>query len=145
MGQWRPNQKAGEWIIGVLLVIFALRSLIPAGFMPSAGEPFSLRICPDGFPTQLLDHLHGSHHGHALGDEHSSHDPAGGEHQHDPLGSSEHCVFAGAAGIGPSPYALALGAWLDASMTAAATDSLPAPFTHQRYYIPQPRGPPPLA
>lgn len=138
MGQCRRNQKAGNWIISVLLMVFALRSLIPAGFMPSADEPFSLQICPDGFPTQLLDHLHGFHHGHAVADEHSDH-----EHQHDASGS-EHCVFAGAAGIGPSSYAFALGAWLDGS-TAVATDSLPAPFTHQRYYIPQPRGPPSLA
>jgi hypothetical protein len=143
MGRFRLNQKAGNWIISVLLVIFALRSLIPVGFMPSADEPFSLQICPDGLPSQLLDHLHGFHHEHTLGHEHSSHDSARGEHQHDPS-SSEHCVFAGAAGIGPGPYAFALGAWLDGS-TTAVPDLPPAPPTRQRYYLPQPRGPPSLA
>ncbi len=37
-----------------VLAAFALRALIPAGFMLAEGLPLTVVICPDGFPAQLL-------------------------------------------------------------------------------------------
>jgi hypothetical protein len=48
------NRVQQQWLISVLLVALAVRALIPAGFMPSADQPFTLQICPDGFPAQFL-------------------------------------------------------------------------------------------
>lgn len=144
MAQGRVHQEVrSRWIISILLMALALRALVPVGFMPSAEHPFSVQICPDGFPAQLLDHGHGFHHEHAVAHEHGRHDFSGGRHQHD-AARSEHCVFAAMAGIGPTSHATAAGPRLDDSTTVAAS-FLPAPFAQQRYYIPQPRGPPRLA
>lgn len=140
MAHRQLNRKARTWVIGILLVALALRALVPVGFMPSADEPFSLQICPDGFPAQLLHHQHGSHHEHAVAQGRRGDDSVGGAHQHGPSGS-EHCLFAAAAGIGPVPHTITLAVSLDSSTTAPGA-SLPAPFTHVRYRISQPRGPP---
>jgi hypothetical protein len=37
-----------------VLSAFALRALIPIGFMPAADGTLSLMICPGGFPLELL-------------------------------------------------------------------------------------------
>ena len=59
------RQGRRKLIAGILLLTLALRALVPAGFMLDADHPFSVEICPDGFPTQLLhygmDHAHGMH------------------------------------------------------------------------------------
>ncbi|HTT00617.1 MAG TPA: hypothetical protein VMG11_00900 [Steroidobacteraceae bacterium] len=52
-------RRAG--LAGAVLLALALRALVPPGFMPSSEQPFSIEICPDGFPAQLLAHHH--HHG----------------------------------------------------------------------------------
>jgi hypothetical protein len=101
MGNRRINREAHRWVIGILLTALVVRALIPVGFMPSAERPFTIEICPDGSPPQLLGPEHGSHHHHAAHE--NSRDSAGGTHQHDPS-RSEHCAFALAAGMGPAPH-----------------------------------------
>jgi hypothetical protein len=140
MARYGRNREGRTWIISILLMALTVRAFLPAGFMPSADEPFSLQICPDGFPAQLLHNQHAFHHEHAGSHQHNPDDSAGGTHQHD-LSRSEHCVFAAAPGVGPTPHVLTSGAWSD-GYTLALVSALPAPFTHARYYIPQPRGPP---
>lgn len=39
---------------GVMLVAFAWRALIAPGFMPASDRPFSLEICWEDFPVQML-------------------------------------------------------------------------------------------
>jgi len=90
-------------LAGILLVAFALRALIPQGFMPASGRPFSLELCWEGLPTALLAHDDpadtatlgmdsmpmGPMHGHSPG-----------AHHH-PGSSSDHCVFGAACSPGP--------------------------------------------
>jgi hypothetical protein len=45
-------------LTSALLVAVLLRALIPAGFMPSSGRPFTLQICPSGLPASVLASLH---------------------------------------------------------------------------------------
>jgi hypothetical protein len=102
----RPFRAGNErLLIGALLIAFAFRALIPQGFMPSADRPFTLQICPDGFPAHLLAaasdphaaHADGHHHHHAAGSGDEA--PA---HQHSQF-TSQHCVFAAAAGAALAP------------------------------------------
>lgn len=81
-------------LVKIVLAAFTLRALIPAGFMPSPEHPFSLSICPDGFPVELLPaNDHALHHAHAAGH------PANGAHGSSPHdhGLYQHCSFATAA------------------------------------------------
>jgi hypothetical protein len=111
-------------LAGILLVALVLRALIPAGFMPSSERPFSLEICPEGFPAWLLPHSH--HH----------HDGGSGEHS-----MSDHCTFGGAAGAGPLPYAAVLAPlWLP--IPAAIESPTPLWVAHPLQRTQQPRAPP---
>lgn len=120
-----------RWLISVLLVALVTRALIPAGFMP-AGD-FTYQICPDGFPAQLLHDEHAAHHHHD-----------GGSPSHEHAARAEHCVFAAAAGTGPTPQTALL-------LTAVETNAVahiyfsPAPPPLTRYRVQQPRGPPRLS
>lgn len=46
----RPRPR----LLLIVLAAFALRALIPIGFMPAADGTLSLMICPGGFPLELL-------------------------------------------------------------------------------------------
>ncbi len=86
-----PSGNRGRQLLAALmLTAFAVRALVPAGFMP-AGGAFSIEICPEGFSAQLLPH--GGHH------------PPGGSPTH-----TEHCVFGSAGASGPVRQLAALGA-----------------------------------
>jgi hypothetical protein len=64
-GTWRNSIRT---LLGVAIVAFCCRVVIPTGFMPAAlgdGGPFVL--CPTGLPSGLLND--GGHHG---GDQHGS-------------------------------------------------------------------------
>lgn len=41
-------------LVAAILLAFALRALIPIGFMPASDGTLSLMICPGGFPLALL-------------------------------------------------------------------------------------------
>lgn len=128
---------AGHWLISALLITFAFRALIPAGFMPSADRPFTLQICPDGFPAQLLlsanphmDMAHATHQGHDA----PSHNQHGASY-------SQHCVFGAATGVGPAPHVLIVATSLLVQPQALPTFTL-THFKAQRYSVQQARAPP---
>jgi hypothetical protein len=74
-----------------VLAAFVLRALIPVGFMPSPEHPFTLSICPDGFPIELLPANDHAAHAHAADDP--ANVGANGSNSHD-HGLSHHCSFA---------------------------------------------------
>jgi hypothetical protein len=131
------NRIQQQWVISLLLVALGVRALIPVGFMPSADQPFTLQICPDGFPAQLLQSsIH----------EHAVHHAEGSENAPDEHGAAraEHCVFAAAATVGPAPQV---------ALLLVPVETQPAPQLHPTLYIPeparhrvqQPRAPPALS
>jgi hypothetical protein len=82
-------------LVKIVLAAFTLRALIPVGFMPSLEHPFTLSICPEGFPIELLPaNDHAVHHAHAAGDP--ANVGANGSSPHD-HGLYHHCSFATAA------------------------------------------------
>jgi hypothetical protein len=149
------NRIQQQWLISLLLVAVAVRALIPAGFMPSADRPFTLQICPDGFPAQFFNQGHDPHAGpHAgSGSEHANHvdehalqtdeAPQHGSHERS-AARAEHCVFAAAASVGPPPQ-LSLLATPLAIEAAPQTDFFHPVIELTRYRVQQPRGPPPLS
>ncbi len=97
----------------MLLVAFATRALIPPGFMPASGRPFSFEICWEDFPADLLAHGEPGH-GDSMGMDSMGMDsmppesaPAHPAPAHPHPGSpshSEHCVFGTACSAGPIPH-----------------------------------------
>jgi hypothetical protein len=77
------NRRRRELVTGILLVALVLRALIPVGFMPSAGAPFSLEICHAGLPKAVLAHHHS------------------GQHQPGSETHFDHCTFGSAPAVGP--------------------------------------------
>lgn len=147
---------------GFLLLALVLRAFIPVGYMPSADRPFTLELCPDGFPVELLSAAHEEHVNHGFGpagSEHAGHDsgpansgtdhadhgaqPAGGgTHPHDSF-LSMHCVFAAVASATP-PQLDAIAALAPPS-SAVAPDPASPLFQAPRFRTQQPRAPPALS
>lgn len=109
-------------ILGVMLFAFAVRALIPQGFMPSSDRPFSVEICPEGFPAQLLAHAGHHHHG--------------GGHSY-----SEHCVFGAVCPNGSPSYPTALAVVFPAEL-ARPPSCAATPVVVRLVYVPHSRGPP---
>jgi hypothetical protein len=128
------HRRRRKLIAGILLLVYATRALVPTGFMPATDHAFLLRICPEGFPAQLL---HG-----AMDHEHGAHSSGGGVHHHGSQG--EHCLFAAAGNAPPAAHALLLLASLASTLTPLFDTERPV-YRAQRFHIQQPRGPPPLA
>ncbi|MET0986581.1 MAG: hypothetical protein ABW034_14360 [Steroidobacteraceae bacterium] len=127
-----PRKLIAYWVA----IAFALRALLPQGFMPGS-EPFTLKLCPTGLPAQALvipGDAHAEHHHHhepqPAPDEHQSH------HQR-----ADQCPFgAASASVAllqslPAPVVWTSGA--DYSLPLVASDPHPRPA-----YRPHPRGPP---
>jgi hypothetical protein len=129
------NPATRRWIISLLLVVLGVRALVPAGFMPSTEQPLSFQICPDGFPAQLLKSNQAEHH-------HHHHDGGSDEQQptHDSM-RGEHCVFAPAAGAGPAPEGLLLGA-VPPTQVRLQLETESAILSPQRFRQPPSRAPP---
>jgi hypothetical protein len=138
----RLNGTSRRWFAGAALLVIAARSLIPAGFMPSADRPFTLEICPDGFPVRLLPAAsQHSRHEHGNAGSHGS-ESSGGSHDHGSW-QSGHCVFAGVASTPPVhdsgfEFGIVVPVWL-------ALDPKSESFTSFRCHTPNPRAPPLLA
>jgi hypothetical protein len=80
-------------LASIMLVAFALRALIPPGFMLGGDRPFSIEICWDGFAAAMgMDSMD-------MGAMDMG--PLQGGHHHSP---SEHCVFGSACTAGPIPH-----------------------------------------
>jgi hypothetical protein len=107
----------------LVLAAMLLRALIPAGFMPAREAPFSIEICPEGFPAQLL--AYATHH----------HDHGGGGRGH-----GDHCVF-GACGGGPLSESASCGASPAALPVAASPPATPVLLV-RLVHLPEARGPP---
>jgi hypothetical protein len=126
------SQGSRKLIAGILLIALACRALVPAGFMPAPDHAFSLEICPDGFPTQLLHYVPA--HGHGM------HHSGGASHPHG-ASRSEHCVFAAVASAGPATHTLVVHLPLDNSLPPLF-DAARSAFRTPRFRIQQPRAPP---
>jgi len=113
------NKASRAWLAGAVLLAFALRALVPPGFMPGGERPFSIEICPDGFPAQLLVH----HHHHGAGE-----------------GFGAHCVFAACAS-GPIAHCWLLDS-LGVTDSSVAARFIPAARIIRLVHLPYPRGPP---
>jgi hypothetical protein len=130
----------------ILLVAFAVRALIPPGFMPATDRPFSLEICWEGLPSGMLQHGESmdmdsidmdsidmgsmdmaSPHAGSAHAGHSSH--------------TEHCVFGTACSAGPISHPPLLS---DLSFTRQLrTVALVSVAGAVRLvHLPQPRAPP---
>jgi hypothetical protein len=119
----RFSRKASRILIaGVMLFAFAVRSLIPAGFMPSSERPFSAEICPEGFPAELL--VHAGHHHHGAGHSYT-----------------DHCVF-GTACVSGSPSHSSVLTDVSLSSLAAAAPSVARAIVVRLVFLPHSRGPP---
>lgn len=44
------------FVASIMLVAFALRALLPPGFMPAGDRPVSFEICWEGLPAEMLAH-----------------------------------------------------------------------------------------
>jgi hypothetical protein len=45
----------------IMLVAFVSRALVPPGYMPATDRPFSIEICWEGLPTDILAHVEPSY------------------------------------------------------------------------------------
>jgi hypothetical protein len=112
----RQSSRAGILLLGLLL----FRAYIPAGFMPAAGAPFLLELCPS---------IAAGMHAH---------------HQHHPSGSHadfETCPFGSAPASGPISHHLDFVLAAPAAsepLLACATPRMAIRAQHDH----QPRGPP---
>jgi hypothetical protein len=105
-----------------VLLVLALRSLIPVGFMPAADGSLSLVMCTEGFPPTAIPG-HASH-GHGLTD------------------SDSHCSFCtGFSAAPPSPLLAAL--FLLFASIAVLAVAITAPAGVRLVRLPQARAPPP--
>jgi hypothetical protein len=143
---------------GIMLVAFASRGLIPAGFMPASDRPFSLEICWDGLPAGMLAQL-GRAHADSMGMESMGMDmPADsmaanpghstshgglpqGPHHHGSPSQSDHCVFGSACSAGPIPHQPLPSEFSSTRQPRAAAVASIAADVHL-VHLPQPRAPP---
>ena len=123
-------------LASIMLVPFALRALIPPGFMPASDRPFSIEICWEGFPANMLaqgeppsadsmgmDSMQGAHHHHSGSPPHS-----------------EHCVF-GTCSAGPTPH-LPLPSDTPPTRRLRATAVVSIAGAVRLVHLPQSRAPP---
>jgi hypothetical protein len=144
----------------IMLVAFALRALIPPGFMPASGHPFSLEFCWEDLPTEMLanseppgavsmdmdsmpaDSPHHSMHRKAVGEAASHGNPLQRAHgHHGSPAHSEHCVFGTACSPGPTPH-LPLASDSSPTQRLRAVAFISSPGALCLVHIPQPRAPP---
>jgi hypothetical protein len=129
LGKWNRRTL----IAGILLVAFASRGLIPPGFMPAGGRPFSLEICREGLPDDAL----------AQGDMasmHMDHMPADSTSPRTPS-HSDHCVFGSACSAGPTPH-LALPGIFSSSRQLRVVAFASIAVDVRVVHLPPPRAPP---
>jgi len=148
-------------LASILLVAFAARAFIPAGFMPASHRPFSLDICGEDLPAGMLaqiDPLQSESTGMPAMDmsgmDMSGMDmasmqmqrmPAGSQravhHPQGSMGHREHCVFATVCGVGPVPHLPTASDFSSSAVfcaPACASIAVPVRVVH----LPQPRAPP---
>jgi hypothetical protein len=142
----------------IMLVAFASRAFIPPGFMPASDRPFSLEICWEGFPAEMLAHGEPAHAG-SMGMDSMGMDSMGvdsmgmdstfhrgllqGAHHHHSgnPSQSEHCAFGTACSAGPIPH-LPLPSDISSSQQLRAVAFVSIALAVRLVLLPQPRAPP---
>jgi hypothetical protein len=129
---------------GIVLVAFTSRALIPQGFMPGSDRPFSLEICWEGLPVDMLAHVEPSY-ADSMGmdsmDMASMGIAQGPDHHHGRPSHSEHCVFGTACSAGPIhhlPLPSESSSGRQLRVVAVASIAIDVHVVH----LPQPRAPP---
>jgi len=147
-----PRERSRRTLMAsVMLVALALRALIPPGFMPASDRPFSIEICWDGFPANVLAPYEPAHADamgmdsmpeHA-GDVASHRGPLQAAHHHHAghPSHSEHCVFGSACGAGPIPD-LPLLSEFSHAQTLLAVAFVSIAGAVRLVHLPQSRAPP---
>jgi len=140
------TNRQRRWLASALLLLLTFDAYIPVGFMPAAGTPFLLELCPDGGPApgsmsmsdmpmdmamdmpmdmpmeMSRDMPTAAHHG--------------GTHAH-----FEHCPFGSAPGAGPLSHGIVFSPPLPASPKPFVLVDPPL-FASRPQRAHQPRGPP---
>jgi len=124
-------------LVSALLLAFALRALIPIGFMPASDGTLSLMICPGGFPLALLPA------------EKTMQDGMGTpmpQQHHQGLGVMDdgYCVFTTGFSPAPATPLLALIALIIATLGVFLPHAV-VPAGTRLVHIPQARAPPATA
>lgn len=121
-------------LIWAVLLAFALRALIPLGFMPAGDGTLSLMICPGGLPPGLLPAMGKSmpmsggmpmpqqHHGHGSADQ-------------------SYCAFTTGFSSAPPPLLL-VNLLLLFTLAALIAVTVLAPAGIRLVHLPQARAPP---
>jgi hypothetical protein len=108
----------------LLLALLLFRAYIPVGFMPAAGAPFQLQICPAGLAMgTVAQHLH---------------------HHPGPHAEFENCPFGSAPVAGPIAHAVEFSAGGPLLFQAAFSPEAPR-LSAKLERAHQPRGPPSLS
>jgi len=121
MGPGLFTRSTRELVASILLVALVFRGLVPAGFMPASDRPFSIQICRDGFPAQLLS-------------QDGSRYPGTSPH-------FENCLFGSGSTPGPASHAAPVlsVAFSPCGLVSAV---VPSPVGARLVHIPQARAPP---
>jgi hypothetical protein len=122
------NRSRYDILTGILLAMLMLRAYVPVGFMPAAGTPFLLELCPSAapMPAYLGGAAHHDHHQHSE------------THRH-----FENCPFGSAPGAGPASQLVVFqspGQVTSLESVAFESFHVGAPVARAH----QPRGPPAL-
>lgn len=129
-----PRRTARARLVLVVLLAFALRAVIPLGFMPASDGSLSLMICPAGFPVELLP----------AGKSSSMSGGAGMPQQQrhgNGLVGEGYCVFTTGLSSAPPPLLLA-ALFLLLSCVAVIAVTVLAPAGIRLVHVPQARAPP---
>lgn len=140
-----PRRVTRTRLVWAVLLTFALRAVIPVGFMPASDGSLSLMICPGGFPTELLqgrgmDQGIGQGMGQGIGMSRGRPMP---QHQHPghSLMDEGYCAFTTGFSSAPPPLLLAALVLL-LSFVAVIAVTVLAPASRCLVHLPQARAPP---
>src|SRR6185312_10582136 len=132
------GRRSRTRLLPVILLVFALRALIPLGFMPASDGTLSLMICPGGLPLALLPQEK------TMQDGMGTPVPQPHHHGHGVM-EDGFCAFT--TGCSPAPPALLLLSVL-ALLIASLGVALPrvaVPAGTRLVHVPQARAPPAAA
>lgn len=141
----RPGRRTRGRLLCAVVLAFALRALIPLGFMPASDGTLSLMICPAGFPAGLL-HDQGTGHGIAMFGgtgmpQQQRPAPSHGAGHGQGLMGDAYCAFT--TGFSPAPPPLLLVVLsLVLSCVAVVTVTVLASAGIRLVHLPQARAPP---
>jgi hypothetical protein len=140
-----PRKRSRRsFVASVMLVAFASRALIPPGYMPASDRPFSIVICWDGFPADVLargESPHADSMDMESMDMESMDMGRGANHHHGSPSHSEHCVFGTACGAGPMSD-LTLPSDFSSAQQLRAVAFVSIALAFRVVHLPQPRAPP---